>query len=926
MEVLKTFQEDEVHDLLAGGMTLVTVNRRLAGYAMNRYSRRQLDKGLSAWETPDILPYGPWLARCVEEIRSAAGPAGAAEDPVLLKPLQELVVWEEIIAESSSSGRLMRPRSAARAAMEAWRLCTEWRVPVDAGSPMWSGTDAAAFASWAASFENRLRRSGRIAPARLADIVREAALQKRLPPTAGVLFTGFDDFSPQHRELIEALAGHGIFTGVEAFPSRSANAVRAGFPDEDAELAAAASWARSRIQADPGSRTGIIVNGLEKKRDAVCRVFGETLRPSSQFDVRGSERDLQNPAFNISMGLPLADNPLVRSALSILDMAGDLPAMDTISELLLSPFTNGADAEGSARARADAYLRKIKQPRLSAGQVLSRMESRRAPSCPLFCRMLAAFDRFCLDLPEKQSPEAWSGTISDMTDIFGWPGDRTPDSGEYQAFGAWQDVLVRFAAAGDVVSDMSFADAAGLLRHLLDETLFQPETGDAGLQIMGLLEAGGEEFDALWIIGLNADNWPRPPAPNPFIPASLARRFDLPRATPAREAAFSGRITARLLASADTVVASWPLMSPGLSGEAGLLPSALLEYLPEADGLSALAAEEGPDYRRILHASGELETLEDLWGPPAAKGSLIGGGTGVLKAQSACPFSAFARYRLGAAPRDAPVNGIDAADRGTLVHRALEDVWRLLGDRDRLVAKTPEELTATIDSAVSGAVSAMARMRPNTFAGKLADMEADRLRELVFAWLKTDAARSFFEVEESEKRMTIDIAGIRIGTVADRIDRLANGRRVIIDYKTGSVSLTDWFSDRIAEPQLPLYCLVMEVPPAGVLFGRVKKGAMKYVGIADDETIVLGVKAVADDGSISHRFSCVADVVSCWQEALERIAKELAAGWAAVSPVSVNKSCRYCHLKSVCRIGERSASHRWEEGWKMDIYGEADAS
>ena len=281
-------------------------------------------------------------------------------------------------------------------------------------------------------------------------------------------------------------------------------------------------------------------------------------------------------------------------------------------------------------------------------------------------------------------------------------------------------------------------------------------------------------------------------------------------------------------------------------------------------------------------------------------------------------------------PREVPVNGIDAADRGTLVHRALEDVWRLLGNRDRLAAKTPEELLALVSSAVSGAVSAMARIRPNTFAGKLADMETDRLRELVITWLKTDAARSFFEVEESEKRMTIDIAGIRISTVADRIDRLANDRRVIIDYKTGNVSLTDWFSERIAEPQLPLYCLAMEDAPAGVLLGRVKKGAMKYAGIADDETIAEGVKAVADDGSLNDRFSCVADIVSCWREALERIAGELAAGWAAVSPVSVNKSCRYCHLKGVCRIGERSGyqigEEAGEEAGRMDGHGEDEIS
>ncbi len=63
------------------------------------------------------------------------------------------------------------------------------------------------------------------------------------------------------------------------------------------------------------------------------------------------------------------------------------------------------------------------------------------------------------------------------------------------------------------------------------------------------------------------------------------------------------------------------------------------------------------------------------------------GGTRVLADQAACPFRAFARWRLAAEPLEAPAAGPDASDRGTLLHALMKHLWSELKDSAALHAR-----------------------------------------------------------------------------------------------------------------------------------------------------------------------------------------------------------------------------------------------
>ena len=53
--------------------------------------------------------------------------------------------------------------------------------------------------------------------------------------------------------------------------------------------------------------------------------------------------------------------------------------------------------------------------------------------------------------------------------------------------------------------------ALAALIALATETLFQAESDEVPIQVLGVLEAAGMDFDALWIAGLTSDAWPAAP-------------------------------------------------------------------------------------------------------------------------------------------------------------------------------------------------------------------------------------------------------------------------------------------------------------------------------------------------------------------------------------------------------------------------------
>ncbi len=897
---------------IADGAVLITANRGLSRRLAARYAEYRLAKGDEAWQTPDILPYNAWLARLFQNGSSPADPLAAGRAGLqLMDDLQERLVWESIISDSDAAAGLLDVYETARMAREAWRLCRQWGVEIGGGIE-WSSPDPAAFAGWADAFYQFCRESGFIDRESLAPYLAEKAAEGSPGEVPDLILAGFDEFFPALQELLSAVGSRGTGIFRLAMPKRAGCARLAVLEDDEAEIRAAARWARNRVESDPAARIGVVSPKLAADRQAVCRAFDDVFHPSAVFSGQAPERRM----FQISAAPMLSAYPVVEAACAILELTGRQGAdVDQWSRLLLSPFTKGAETEYASRAALDYEIRArgdlfFTISRAAAVARFIRKSSSGGTGPDIFSDICEKLQKHALEMPARQSPEKWADVFSAILDAAGWPGERTLSSSEYQSVSAFQESMESLAKSGQVTGPVSYARARRILVRRLAETPFQPEQPDSGVRITGMLESAGEEFDALWIMGMHHELWPTPSRPSPFLPVPVQRRLGLPHSSPARELSYARQITGRLLDSADEIVCSFG----AADGESRRLPSPLIDHLEEND-MRDLVPEESGGYWQSVHCCGGIEEIADNTGTGLPEGAKVPGGTGIMKSQALCPFQAYGRYRLGACSPETPEPGLTPRERGTLVHRVLELLWKRLEGHRALSEMGPEQIGACIREAVDAAVDRLAEKMPETFTSRFTSVESDRLRHLAGQWLEAERGRMPFEVSETESRMQVNVGGIVLSALADRIDRLEDGRLVIIDYKTGTPSPKEWFAERITEPQLPIYSLGLgEKNPAGVFFGRVRKGDLGYMGISDTEGLVPGVKSVMDDGKVAKDFESMQEVLGWWEQKLSGLAAEIRTGRADVSPVSLNLACRYCDLSALCRIWEVSEMQAEDTG------------
>jgi probable DNA repair protein len=875
---------DDLFARLAEGhgarVTVITPNRRLAQHLAAEYDRRQVEAGRTAWDTPDILPYAAFVERLYDDALHAELVEAL---PLLLAPEQEQSLWEEVVTGSESGAALLAVPETAALAREAWALAHAWNLlDALAGAPL--DEDAAAFAGWARTYVARTGRARLTDRARLPELVRRTLEQPSVKKPKLLVAYGFDIVTPQQGSLLAALAASGVELASSRTPRRESNAMRVAAADARDEIRRAAQWARARLEANGDARIAIVVPDLAAQKSALRRALAQTMDPGGIAEVL---------PFNISLGDPLTSSPLVAHALAALELGGRAIDFERASLVIRSPFIARAESELARRARCDAKLRRRAEPRVTLDRLLRLTAD--APTLAGAFEGYAAFRK--ARLFGAQSPGDWARAFGDALALLGFPGERGLDSAEYQTLKKWHEVLARFAGLDRVVARMGFAEALGRLRRMAAATIFQPETPPVPVQVLGILEAAGMAFDHLWVMGLSDEAWPMQPRANPFIPLRLQSGAQVPNASSASALQLAQRRTAEWLSGAAEVV----LSHPRREGDRDLAASPLIAGVPEG-------RPEAPEYatwRDAIHRAAMLERFADTRAPAFAADQPPRGGASLLKNQAACPFRAFARHRLSAEGIESPHTGLDARERGTLVHRMLAAVWSELKTKHALAALTQAELEARLAEVADAAIAGERRRRPATLSGRFADIERARLVRLAKAWLDQERTRDDFTVLRVEDEQTVGIGPLKLALRLDRVDETARGVRIVIDYKTGKTSLAAIVQARPDEPQLPLYIVAAEPDATAAAFAQVSADGMKFVGLARDEGLLPGVKT---PGEIGAEPSWTAQV-AFWRAQLGALAEEFASGHAAVDPKRWPQTCRECDLQPFCRIHDRGA---WE--------------
>jgi len=187
-------------------------------------------------------------------------------------------------------------------------------------------------------------------------------------------------------------------------------------------------------------------------------------------------------------------------------------------------------------------------------------------------------------------------------------------------------------------------------------------------------------------------------------------------------------------------------------------------------------------------------------------------------------------------------------------------------------------------------------------------VEAKRVQRHVMAYLELEMQREPFEVTGFEKEIRTGIKGQTIRLFIDRVDRLAGGEEVIIDYKTGMQNPKDWFGDRPENPQLPLYAISAEGEPAAVVFAIIRDDGCLYKGVVKRGGLLPGLppKETKATRYLVEAGNDLPQTIEDWRQVLHQLMQDFLDGETAIDPKNGFNTCNnsYCELQSLCRVGE----------------------
>ncbi len=898
------------------GITLVTPNRRLAATLKRLFNTEQTAKGLTTWASPDILPISSFFERLFALLQHRIPETYQRQ---LMSSDVALLLWEQVIRQSESSNALalLSIRETAKNATEAYALAHQWRLfsslqtyPAHEDSRTWMG--------WEKRFSETLKEKKAITAATLPDYLRavlDKVEDKSLLLPNSLMTAGFDIVTPQQQHFFDMLISAGVeITPLVSANEQSSNISRAVFATEEEELRAAASWARTKLAATPVQNIAIVIPDLRAKRSQIARIMTDTLAPTA----RSTTNALPTAHFNISLGQPLGHYALVFDALNMLafSLKRPIPALD-FSALLRSPFIAGAAIEIAARAKLDAVFRDTVSAEVSLFGVQRQLKiaadkklMHAAASCNIFMTLI---DRVAQlnELSNNTSPHEWREHFSQVLAAWGFATEGTLDSTQYQVLAKFREALTTLASHQTVSHKLRGSEALMLLRRIAADTVFQPETNhaaDSPIQVLGILESAGHitgAFDALWVTGLTETAWPLAAAPNPFIPVGLQRSAGIPESSATHSLALDKKITAGWCASAHEVIFSHASLAGGGATDEVRRVSALIAFVPikatppiEINMAEALLAS---------HQFNALEKTPDQAITPLTSPTLIHGGAAMLADQAACPFRAFARHRLSATPLAVPTLGIDAADRGNLLHDVLHRLWSQLKTQAHLQSLSLAEREVAVHDAITQAIAHAHASGIEALTGRFAAIETARLQDLVLNWLAYELSRAPFSVAGVEAIRITTLANITMKLRLDRIDKLSDGTHALIDYKTGEAKIKSWLGARPDEPQLPLYYHAVEAAGDSVstlAFARVKRGpTFGFEGVAAAPDMLPSVSMIEEKrGGIADEYPSWDVLVQSWERALNALAIEFAEGVATVMPKNGALTCSRCELQSVCRV------------------------
>jgi ATP-dependent helicase/nuclease subunit B len=892
----------EIAEAMERGATVVTGNQRAARALRRGFDQRNRARGLATWTPAPVMAWDSWTAALWQGLLIE----GHATQ-MLLNRTQEHVVWRTILEADEELTSLRTLDSLAEMVGEAWRLLCRYdgqRLRRVDGS-----TDTRAFQRWARTFERLCNTEGFLTHAQLEEALR-AAVDKFVVGLRGrgVMLMGFDGMTPAQTKLVEALRSAGVEVQEFMPAGDTEQRMLVEAADEQEELRVAARWVRKFLETQPAAKVAVIVPGLERQQREIDRVFREVLAPELE-DIRSMN---ESAPYEFSLGVALAEAPMVATALDLLRWTMAALPLERVSGLLLSRYFAMTGEERGARAEFDAFeLRKARmlRPEISLDGLFELVSgAKRKTKLSRLSSALRAMRGVANRLQgmTARTHAEWADGMREFLEAAAWGSEAAETSVEFQMRRKWESALDELATLDFDGLQVECVQALEALERIARQTTFAPESRESPVQVMGPMEAAGGTFDAVWFLRGGDLSWPGVAAASPLLPWAMQRELGMPGVDAARDAEQALRVTARVAASAKIVMFSYAKESAdGRQRVSQALDGLAVKEITAAELIA-------PESARVAI---DLEEVEDDGPIAALPDRVIRGGAKVLELQAACGFRAFAEHRLASTELESVELGMDALESGIVVHAVMENFWGRVKTQDVLREMTLAERDSVLEAAIAESLAKIAQLCASDWDDAYVTVQRERLRRLLRPWLEHELMRPNFLVKQREEKAdNVQIGPLHLSLRVDRVDETEGGE-LVIDYKTGRVSTTDWLSERPDAPQLPLYAVMSDAARlGGVAFARLRVGKeMGWKGFAARDGVLLKPGKLKTESFAAQ--------VEEWREVLTKLAEQFAAGEAGVDPKSYPKTCTYCGQRLLCRVVGAALEAQEEQGETGDSPG-----
>ncbi len=805
----------------------------------------------SVWRSPHIMSLQNAIAQWHEQEMFG----GANRDHFLLTPNQELFLWKKAILIVSEDD-VDAISQLAVLAREAWLILHSWNLNIRTNQASFS-PDSILFSRWCGVYERLCSDLSATDHARVL-----AGLNRSTMKTNSFLSSGFLSPSPVVARLIRE-------------PLSVANPQAVFCPDiyvphvfesQELELCEALTWADSVVSQTENARVALVLEITANTKQLVSRccenILGPTLTEAQ-------------PRYYLGEGDLIAIYPSIRIVLLALDL-NLVTRWDVLSEFIRHPRLKGATDECQARVLLDENLRNDNRFEIDLRMVIENLSQ--SGECPELLKILEYVVLNITEAPHKLSIAEWLVIIDRYLGVLEIGSTNVSTILEkrlFDSFGSCCNELIQLDTLAKPLRRLELYKA---LKQKVEKKCLSAIPPKDGIFLVSATEACLIEPTHVWVLKADSETFSSRNKFSSLLPIDLQRKALMPFTDPLA--------TVKDMHDRQGVIGCFAVEHhvsfTNLEGDLRLSPAALFPTLEEA------MVDNSQSFRhsRWKINAVDLESREDISGPPLPIAEPVKAGVTFFADQSACAFRAFAKHRLRSTRLPEMQLGTSPAEKGMVVHELLAALWATLKSFTTLQSMGVRERVEAIEKIITE------KLRKTYYETVLEReiflIEKNRLTELLIKWLDFEVSRDDidFEVLSVEQRESINVFGIPMNVRIDRIDRLKDGRVIVIDYKTGKCSASGWKIPRMESPQLPIYALFLSIGVADDI-------AFAYVH-GDQPNWISGLDKLRDWD----------EACASWRIEIENLALEIRDGFALVNPQNTHTTCLYCDQSLFCRIPE----------------------